>query len=213
LDFSIGVIEISQHVGTALERTISRERLAKYLTASEGDILGAIAIYQENTLLSEAFYTPLQCVEIALRNVLNEGMAARYGDDWLKNGRAPLDSDALTTIAKLRIGPNDSTGTIVAELSFGFWVSLLGPRYDATLWRDALCKVVRPSKGSRRRKDIHARFNAIRRLRNRVAHHEPIFQKDLAACHAEIIEAISWLCAETAQWSERISRVPGLLTR
>ena len=50
-------------------------------------------------------------------------------------------------------------------------------------------------------------MNALRRLRNRIAHHEPIFQKDLRLMHDETIEAIRWLCPITAAWADTNSRV------
>jgi hypothetical protein len=97
-------------------------------------------------------------------------------------------------------------GAVVAELSFGFWVSLLGPRYDATLWRASLYRAFRENGARMKRDRVHGRFNALRRFRNRIAHHEPIFLNNLANTHAEIIEATNWMCSDTAAWTLHISR-------
>ncbi|MFO0437906.1 MAG: hypothetical protein ACK5YD_05205, partial [Phenylobacterium sp.] len=55
---------------------------------------------------------------------------------------------------------------------------------------------------------VHRRLNALRRLRNRIAHHEPIFHRDLETDHAEVIEAIRWMSADTADWAMLTSRFP-----
>ena len=137
-------------------------------------------------------------------------MANEYGDEWFQSG-APLSPDsermifdARDTLVKDRkpVIP----GQMLAELKFAFWVGLLGPHYDSTIWRKALYKAFL-ARGGRPRREVHSRLNAIRRLRNRIAHHEPIFQKNnLEQAHDEIIEAISWMCRNTASWAQYHSR-------
>lgn len=194
---------------TALERSLSRDRLKKYLASTNNDLSAALALYERNMRLSEAFYTPLQCLEVCLRNKLNDRMSAAYGADWFTNGNAPLNADARSAIAQadhdLRFVANLTPGDLIAALGFGFWVSLLGPRYDHTLWRRCLNQAFRVG-GARPRSVAHHRLNALRRFRNRVAHHEPIFHRPLAELHREIIEAIGWMCADTAAWTASQSR-------
>jgi IS5 family transposase len=197
-------------INASLEKSLTRERLEKYLSDSGDKLDDALTLYERNMRLSEAFYTPLQCMEVCLRNKLNEQLVNRYGENWFQNGSgAQLGHDAYeqidrakTDIKKPVITPDD----IIASLHLGFWVALLAKRYDATLWRNALHKAFRSGSG-KRRDDVHGRFNALRRFRNRVAHHEPIFVKDLVAVHAEVIEAIRWMCPNTANWAEHHSRV------
>jgi hypothetical protein len=95
-----------------------------------------------------------------------------------------------------------SSDDIVAEVKFAFWVGLLGPHYDSTIWRETFYKAFTP----RHRKTVHGRLNAIRRLRNRVAHHEPIFHRSPLHLHSEIIEAIGWMCTDTMAWARHNSR-------
>ncbi len=198
-------------INASLEISLSAERLSKYLTASGGNLDAALALYERNTRLSESFYAPLQCMEICLRNCLNLKLQKAYGLDWFQNGKAPLLRDAIESILKAVTDLQQArtpitSGGIVAELSFGFWVALLADRYDATLWRQALHSTFRENGGPMKRKRVHGRFNALRRFRNRIAHHEPIFLNDLQNRHAEIIEATSWLCANTAAWTLHHSR-------
>jgi hypothetical protein len=199
----------------ALERTVSRERLARYLDAAGHDLDTALGLYEMNTRLSESFYTPLQSVEICLRNCIHEQMVARYGGDWYRNGQVPLGDIARSMISDvvgqlIMSGKDVFPGQVVAELKFAFWVGLLGPRYDATLWRTVLHRAFRVE-GGRPRSVVHGRFNAIRRFRNRVAHHEPIFDRPLVQLHSEIIEAIRWMSRETANWAAYHSRFEHVL--
>ncbi|MBL26620.1 MAG: hypothetical protein CMM50_03590 [Rhodospirillaceae bacterium] len=195
----------------ALANAISRERLRKYLSAQGDDLDAALGLYEQNMLLSEAFYIPLSCLEVCLRNKTHDRMVDMYGADWLTNAAAaPLNDFSRSLINEAIKGIHGpfSTGKLIAELKFGFWVGLFATQYDATLWRRALCRCF--GAGSRRTR-VHSRLNAIRRFRNRVAHHEPIFHRPVAQMHCEIIEAIGWMCVATRAWAEHHSRVPDVL--
>lgn len=203
-------------INNAIAQSLSRDRLNKYLNASGNDLDLAIALYERNTRLAEAFYTPLQALEICLRNHVDRELAATYGADWMRNGTPPLAPWASKTIAdaisdlatsKAPVTPGD----IVAELHFGFWLSLLGQQYDNTLWRTACYRAFSEAGKRLKRKRVHNRLNAIRRFRNRVAHHEPIFHANLQQVHDEIIGSASWMCAETAAWATHHSRLPSVL--
>ena len=86
---------------------------------------------------------------------------------------------------------------VVAELSFGFWTGLTGPRYDV-LWRNHLVKIFprRPVQ----RAHVQTRLNSIRKLRNRVAHYEPILSRPLQKDVNQIFDTISWMSPVTARW-------------
>ena len=202
-------------INAALEKTISRTRLDKYLVNNGDNLDLALQQYERNTKLSEAFYTPLQCLEICLRNCLHSCMANKYGEDWMRNNAPPLRNESVTIIGDLiNAHATDlqpmSVGALVAELKFGFWVGLLGPPYDATIWRGCLYRAFLPG-GGKPRSVVHGRLNALRRFRNRVAHHEPIIWKPLGDVHNEIVEAIGWMCSDTKAWSVHHSRVPTVL--
>lgn len=192
-------------INQSLERTISRARLVKYLHETGNDLDAAIGLYERNTRLAEALFTTLQGLEICLRNTLDQQMSDAYGADWLTNGNPPLQQDARRVIHEIVSGlGSPSHGDIIAGLRFSFWVGLLGRRYDRDLWRIALHKGFKAKTG-KKRSDVHGRMNALRRFRNRVAHHEPIFDRALAM-HAEALEAIEWTCTDTHAWIAACSR-------
>ncbi|HEX9835947.1 MAG TPA: IS256 family transposase [Alphaproteobacteria bacterium] len=98
-------------------------------------------------------------------------------------------------------------------LSFGFCVAMLGPRYDASLWRPALRHAFPHRPKSVERKPIQKTLNSIRRLRNRVAHDEPILDRNLIADHNDIIQLVSWICPETANWVLTHSRALDVIAK
>jgi hypothetical protein len=200
------------NVNNSLERTISRVRLKKYLEMADGNLDAAISIYEQNIKISEAMYPVLQGLEICLRNTINLAMEEVFGNNWLTNGTPPFDGGTIReiqiTAQKLKSPTNDD---IVAALKFSFWVSLIAPRYDATLWRMAIYRGFNSMRGLRR-SVIHGRMNALRRFRNRVAHHEPVMN-NATQMHDEALEAIRWMCRDTAVWIVSCSRFTTLRDR
>ena len=208
-----------------LEVSLSRERLGTYLDAAGGDRKGAIELYAWHTAVSAAFYGPLQGLEVTLRNAILRRLAERYGETWYDNPDAGLDRGAVERIASARTelardGHGDAPPRIVAALSFGFWVSLLGPggrmgggrkaNYEMTLWRPALRRAF-AHRTTLTRKEAHRPLNGLRTLRNRIAHHEPVFARDLARDHGRIVEVLGWMTPGTRRWVECHSHVPAVL--
>lgn len=187
--------------------SVSAERMTKYFEHTRDDQTKALQIYTWNTVISAAFCGPLQGLEVALRNAMHRELSRRFGTEWFDNREAGLDAGARRRIAKAREDLTEhgqraeaSDSDIVAALSFGFWVSLLGrggdlgtgnkASYHDTLWLPALRTAFLPAAagGGLQRKDAHVPLNHLRVFRNRIAHHEPIFRRDLARDHKRILE-------------------------
>lgn len=202
----------------ALEISLSPERLARYIKEVGGDKIDALRRYGENTALSEAFYTPLHGLEISLRNSLNRQLAVKFGADWFGAAKVPVLQHPATKMlqeAHDRLRKQHKTitqGGIVAELNFGFWITILSNRYETDLWRPALRHSFPYRPRGTERKHIHVLLDHIRRLRNRIAHHEPILDHKLANDHNNILQVTFWICPDTADWIDAYSRVPTLLS-
>ena len=202
----------------ALEDTVSTERLYPYREATGHDPAAALRLYAWNAAISAALYVPLQGVEITLRNALHQELAKVYGASWYTNPETGLTSTETRRIDQAmvnltRSGKPTSPDRVLAELSFGFWVSLLGhgPDYEMKLWRPALYKAFSHAKLSRRQ--AHTPLDLLRTLRNRIAHHEPIFGRHLAADYASMIRVIHWISPETAQWVQQHNTVEQTLAK
>jgi len=88
---------------------------------------------------------------------------------------------------------------MTAELSFGFWVNMLLVKYEPELWVD-----------------IHAHFPSLPEdadlaslrdlaqhqldLRNRISHHEPVFERDLSKDYSDGIKLMKWIGPAKVDW-------------
>ncbi|QLQ40303.2 hypothetical protein [Micromonospora robiginosa] len=205
-------------------RAFSAPRMRPYLEAAGNDGREAVALYWWNVEISAAFYGPLHCLEIVLRNALHGQLAARYGrSDWW--AAAPLTEHGVRLVeeaadkCRRRLGRRGRSGPtaddVVAELSFGFWVSLLsnrtGSQYDRLLWVPTLHQAFRPRSGSRA--VLHESLETMRLLRNRIMHHEPIHHRDLAADHRRLYQLLNAIDGVVAKEIRVMDRVPFVLAR
>lgn len=84
---------------------------------------------------------------------------------------------------------------------------MLGKEYETTLWRTTLHRIgSRPDGKGLNRKHLSGPLTGICRLRNRIAHHEPIIAEDLPALHRKILELTGWLSPAAAEWCVAHSR-------
>ncbi len=194
-----------------LELGLSPERFARYLAIAGGDREHGLRLYAWNTALSEAIYGPLQALEIVTRNKIHNQLSARLTRaDWydvgiLQHAQQKKLDDAKSTL-RLQ-GRALSPPAIVAELSFGFWTGLLGSKYHQNLWvKHKLWRLYPRLPPRNNRQDVHADYNGIRDVRNRVAHHECILTPQLPSQHQLIIDLIHTLCADSAAWALHHSR-------
>lgn len=194
----------------ALEHGISKDRLAPYLALASGEKKQALKLYERNTLLSEALYGPLQALEVVTRNAIHRELTKIHGVNWFTDGStlAPIlafeqceklaEAQKTLSAKKKQITP----GRVVAELSFGFWVSLCSKQYLVALFIPCLKGAFRQRLS---RAVIFDRLDRLRILRNRVAHHESIIGRDLKEDYRNTVEAISWVCVISSRWVESTS--------
>ena len=62
--------------------------MGTYVAVAEGDPERAVELYAWNTVVSAAFYEPLQGLEVALRNAMHVQLARCYGEAWYDNPAA-----------------------------------------------------------------------------------------------------------------------------
>lgn len=205
---------MQENFSNHLRRAISHERLDAYRQrGSSSDDADLFTHYAWNMALSESLYTPLQCLEVNLRNSFHDAATAHFKTETWYDLPGTLHPKELSKIqdAKGTLSKGSKSldaGRVIAELTFGFWTSLLDVRYEKVLW-PWLLKPVFPNmpRQIRIRKNLSKRLNRIRLLRNRVFHHEPIWHwRDLLAQHDEIMEAITWLNPAMMTFVEQFDR-------
>ena len=193
------------------EATLSLERFSRYLGWAAGDHGHALDLYALNMRLSEALYTPLQVLEVTLRNRVHLVLTEARHDRWFDDDGFLLVENQISQLEKARKDVYHKTteptpGDIVAALTFSFWTSMLARAYEG-LWQTTLNRIARRGDGKGlRRKDLSGPLAPIRVLRNRLAHHEPILHWDLGKQSDKILQITGWLSPSAASWCDNHSR-------
>ena len=197
----------------ALEVTLSAGRLHLYRKYADNDDVEALKLYCWNTCLSQVFYWPLHAFEVSLRNAMADRMFDEYGDDWyecidsFKRGRGNNEEVEHVVKAKRKLDQDGLAyghDNIVAAISMGFWEGLLKVEYEEKLWKP-LFSAIFPID----RSEAFRKVNQMKRLRNNVAHHEPVFvflpkgdKRLLYKDYKLVLKLIRWICEDTADWIE-----------
>lgn len=187
-----------------IRRSISATRFEsqRYAPTDSDELI--FARHQWNAALSEAFYNPLQVLEVVLRNRFNDAFIVNFQNpQWLlgdMNWLEPVQLDYVTK-AKKYISERNKPLTqdrMVEELSFGFWTSLLNHKHEDRIFRPMAVRIFPHIHASLRKRNMIApRFERIRKFRNTIFHYHRITQyPNLLGNFDEIIEALSWLNRE-----------------
>jgi len=202
----------------AILAAISSDRFNTYLQAAGYDRQRALRLYLWNARLGEAFHTPIQAVEVALRNGVNIALSNVYTPNWwdCKDLFDFLDEerkgDLVTVLKHIRNRRQElCTGQVVAGLSFGFWVGILDGRYNPPIWGGQLRKAFTSFPADRGRKSLHARVRDVATLRNRISHHEPLIGRDNLADFSNLMTLLEWICPAKALWIKPHCRVPEIV--
>ncbi len=201
---------------TAFSSCVSISRIEAYRVSGD-DNHETLTKCVWNICLSEALYPVLQNLEIGLRNTLHAAAEKSFGTSSWYGGRASIlraseQQQVTEAEAKLtRLGRPIEPNRVIAELDFGFWTSLFDSRYDRSLinrrdfLKDAFPLMPRRF---RTRHTLSGRLNNIRKLRNRIFHHERILHYNLIQEHKEMHEALGWINPKLQQMTQIIDRFP-----
>ena len=206
-----------------LPAVLSAPRFATFLRATANKRADALALYQWNLPVSAAMFVPLHLCEIALRNGVAEALQRVHGANWpwsagfvrslpVPRNRYNYNAQAdLTRVARRQ----STTGKVIAQLRFAFWQQLFTAGQDQRLWlphlRSVFPGVPANLSVAATRALTYRNIYEVRSLRNRIAHHEPIFARDLASEHARLREMIAWRSGTAAAWLDRVEGVTALL--
>jgi hypothetical protein len=228
-----------------LEQLISAARFAPYVAECGGDRERGVALYHWSARLAGAIHVDLGYFEIAFRNLLNDTLTEHHsrlparhaGSSWFDPPRwvrhrwwdAPAQAAIDDACRRAHHGPPYSPrpDAVVAELGFGFWRYLVTVRYEQSLWVPILDHAFTGVPGrtaARRRATLDSRMRILHRLRNRVAHHEPLFKPavllgtgrtplvyGIDQQAATVFEGLRWIDPVAADWIRTNSVTPPLL--
>lgn len=196
-----------------LSGAFSSQRLEKYINLYNGDVMKVAAHYKANIALSESLYTSLSVFEVTLRNALSKELERMMGrKDWYSVFPSNPALKSLTSEVTVAIrhisqrGEMVSPDKIIAELTFGFWVTLLNSEYELSLWKSLRLAFPHMPKKDRKRKNVSSPCNALRKLRNRVFHHESIcWDLDyITDIHNRLVMVLGWINTDMPLWLDEV---------
>jgi hypothetical protein len=204
----------------ALETSITKQRLTRFLANSPYDLDKALDIYLWNCRLSQAFIFPLHVCEITCRNAIQGGLQVRFKNPWYEQHvftglldlkhRNDLSHVVEEETALHQAKMND--GHIVSSLTFGFWEHLTTKRFDRTLWlRGIRHNFPNAYSDGLTIREVSSMIQTVRQWRNRVMHHRALFDKEPDRKLDEIIKLIGFRCSRTAAWTKSYERVSDVL--
>jgi hypothetical protein len=200
------------------ERLFSRERMSTYVASSKGRFDHAVGLYRWNASVTAGFWEPIGHLEVALRNALSTQLAVRHRRldreaTWLDDPEHELGERARDDIAAARArvrrkGKSASDGQTVSELNFGFWRFLIARRLTG-LWPDLADAF--PHAPDRKRETVEAPISRLHDFRNRLAHHQRIWNRDPNERYEDLLLVAGYIDPDFPSWIEETSLVPRLL--
>ena len=200
----------------AIRSALSPARIStfeKSVQVIDDEDFRALALYSWNARVSAALLAPLHVCEVVIRNAVSEAVEQVYGSRW------PWQRAFELSLPDPRVGYSPrrdlqsarrnvpTTGKAIPELKFVFWQKMFTRRYDGRLWlpylRQVLPNLDRGRKVPELRRNIYDTLEEIRKLRNRIAHHEPIFARNLNDDLSRIVSLVELRSKETAAWMVR----------
>lgn len=189
------------------ESLFSAERLSTYLSHCSGDFDRAVRLYRRNATIAAALWEPICHLEVAVRNALADQMSRRHlrlgrAETWLDDPNYELTSRARAVIqaARTRVkekGKLASYSQTISELSFGFWRFLIARRSTA-IWPDLASAF--PNAPDRKLATIEAPISRIYEFRNRLAHHDPIWNRDPESRYVDVLTCADYIDSALPAW-------------
>lgn len=198
-----------------LSRLLSMDRFATFIRAAGGSHERALRLYAWNIEISSAFWGSFHILEASLRNALHQELTKMANqEDWW-NARLPLHTQTMkdvhtaVALATQKHKKSLTIGHVVAELNLACWSGMLANRYQKSLWEGSLIYAFPHYTG--RRGALHDDLERLRMLRNRIAHHEPIFERNLALDHDMLCGLLGYIEPEATAWVKKHSQVSAII--
>lgn len=203
-----------------LATLVSEERLSVYRKYADKKYA---QLYEWNIEASASLFADVARFEVIVRNAFSRQLAIGFlssNTEWfLQTGLFSHNHQIKLKEAiesrRRRHSQNLTEGEVISELNFGFWRFLCDRRYHTSLWVKASLHKAFPNHPlgsvSAVRCDTEQTMLRINALRNRIAHHEPIFNRDLKLDFDSLIEMASWIDHSASTWIRGQSHTPKLL--
>lgn len=219
----------SQPDASALLQRLSPARMKPYLAAVDDDKTAAMDLYLWNCAAGAALWESLGHVEVAIRRAVDVALTQRHerlkrdDDDWLWHSdvarelgsRSQEDIEVAHDRAKGAAERHNyvlTTDHVVAELNFGFWRFLFAKQRENCIGsaiRGAFPNAPAAVRGSDL-SDLNRIVSRLYDLRNRIAHHEPIWWTHLQYRHDEVLRILGYIDTDLRGFVAAQSRFPAV---
>lgn len=215
---------------TWIENWLSKARFQRYLDECAGDPERALALYEWNVETGQVLMRDIAHFEVALRNSYDAAISDKWRHEihWLLHPESPAVMPIWRTKSvrgikrgydvNFRTRKNvedaikrsgyrlDAPGKVIAELSFGFWRQLTTKAMEKSVWVPYLHHAF--PRGTERAA-IDADIKKINDLRNRIAHHEPLFttQYDPVQAHNSLMRCLELIAPQVYAYVDSKSKV------
>lgn len=208
----------------AVSSALSAARMTTYKVAAgvqKDDDPAALLLYAWNAEVSGALLSPLHVCEVVIRNAVADVLEVMHGNRWPWSPAferslpsPPRGYNPRTDLISARRSAQ-TTGKVIPELKFVFWQKMFTGRHDDRIWNHHLRRVMPGLDPARSvqalRLAIYDDLEQLRKLRNRIAHHEPIFTRNLSDDYTKIFELVTYRCAVTARWLDTNQRATSVI--
>lgn len=197
---------------------VSDDRFASFRAVAGGDFRRALATYRWHVELSMAMFGLVHEFEVLIRNTIDRELGAGQvqapiGMTWLMDFELLQPwavKQVVGAVERLQRGVPITRGRVVAGLSFGFWASLFGRRYEE-LWRMRLHRAFPCAVEGR--DGVARRMRELQMVRNRSAHHDSLLGQDVDRMVVEMLTLAEWIDPQAADWLRRVARVDEALAQ
>lgn len=207
-----------------IEIALGTKRLSRYLPPAQGNSDLAMRLYLWNLEISEAFQMPLHFAEIVCRNAIHSSLLHHLGATWYSDpkfqnanviqGRFSDELQQAVAVEQSVHGANMTADHVVSALTFGFWEHLTTIRFQRLLWKRGIRHAFPGAYAENKTlSDINQLIQSVRRWRNRIAHHQAIFDKTPTAKYQDTIRLIKWVCVDTGRWVESGAAVSQVISQ
>ena len=204
----------------AIRQALSPARLTSFDAAATlhgASSNDAVDLYEWNAELASSLLLPLHYFEVVLRNAVHDALTQAYRETWPWDARfvnsVPLNHGHYLPRGDIQ-GVRawcSSTGKVIPELKFVFWEHMLTRRYDAAIWSAQFTAVFPgapvPNGISAAARSIAADVRNVRSIRNRVAHHEPIYFRNITEVMESIERVTAYRGTDVGDWVKQAHRV------
>lgn len=202
-------------------------RFGAYLPAAGQEPARALELYEWNSQLAAAVLHDIGHFEVALRNAYDAAIQKtwRGQSHWVDDPTSPVRREEIRRMkgrdvdihrrmrqkidkVRSRLGPKAPPGKIIAELPFGFWRYMITRAEREVLWMSHLHHAYPPGTDLR---DVDHQIGLLHELRNRAAHHEPLFNQPIEQRMTDLLHLAELLIPELPTLILGHSRVDELL--